>query len=160
MVTPDMKKLDMAPEAEEQWKDADLEDILALISREYSADPAQPALQDREAVPSFPEETPEAREEPGRRTMELPDLKSLLSWDEEPEAPRSPEPLPREEDPAPREEFIPVAPAPGGFGEEPDFDETPAAPVKKWPVAVLSALAVAEVAAIVAIVLWWRQWIL
>ena len=104
-----------------QWRDEDLDDILALLEKDYT----QPQSAPREK-PEQPEEKPE----------------------EQPVGPVL------------REEYIPQEPHRAGLGEQPDFDETPAKPKKHWEVIPLSVVAALEVAAIVAVVIWWQQWIL
>ena len=61
---------------------------------------------------------------------------------------------------APVEEYVPTEPHRAGTGEQPDFDDAPVAPKKEWAVIPLGILAVAEIAALVAIVMWWQQWII
>lgn len=109
-----------------QWQDEDLDDILALLEKDYTQPQASA------------QQLPPPREE----------VKQPQTKEKKPEATTL------------REEYIPAQPRYNGIGDKPDFDETPAKQQKHWLVIPLSVVAVLEVAAIVAVVIWWQQWIL
>ena len=156
-----------------QWKDEDLDEILALLDKDYTKPQPKPQPVD-----------------------ELDELKALLDKDytkAEPEkAPHfpplfgGPEPVEPEEAPVPEPVAAPVAapvaepaeePVPTDaeeetveetavptLGEQADFTQAPAKPEdprkERIRLAVLTAVAALELVGIVAIALWWRQWVL
>jgi hypothetical protein len=149
-----------------QWKDEDLDEILALLDKDYTKPQPKPQPVD-----------------------ELDELKALLDKDytkAEPEkAPHFPplfggEPLPEEpeQEPVAAPVAAPVAePVPTDaeeetfeetavptLGEQADFTQAPAKPEdprkERIRLAVLTAVAALELVGIVAIALWWRQWVL
>ena len=156
-----------------QWKDEDLDEILALLDKDYTKPQPKPQPVD-----------------------ELDELKALLDKDytrAEPEKPPhfpplfgGPEPVEPEEAPVPEPVAAPVAapvaepaeePVPTDaeeetveetavptLGEQADFTQAPAKPEdprkERIRLAVLTAVAALELVGIVAIALWWRQWVL
>lgn len=181
---PDMEKLDAALSfAGSQWRDEDLDEILALLGDEPQ--PPQPAQE-------LPEETPEAKELPdeeelfdlnrwnessqgegkkARQTMALPDLRDLISMDDELQTPAGaavipelkldePEGQREERIPEIMEEFIPAEPHRAVTGEQPDFSDAPVKKQNPRILVLMGLLAAAELCALVFILIWWRQWIL
>ena len=172
-----MQKLDeILSRAGEQWRDEDLDDIMALLDKDYTK-PQQkktPVVQEPDEFGLFldPEKfSEEPAETVSRRSMELPDLSSLIPQEDEAVACPLPEQLRLDQEAeetsvrpaydlfAPREEFVPQEARWAGIGEQPDFDETPEKPKKEWLTIPLGILAAVEIAAIVGIIIWWQQWI-
>lgn len=169
-----MRRLDeILSKAGEQWREEDLDDIMALLDKDYTKPQQEPAPAVQEPAPVLdPEKFMQEQSEPvSRRSMALPDLNSLIFQEEE--SAFSPLPgqlrLYREEEEentrpaydffAPREEFVPREPHRAGTGEQPDFSEAPEKAKKEWLAIPLGIIALVEIAAIVGIVLWWQQWI-
>lgn len=212
---PEMERLDAAlSRAGAQWRDEDLDEILALLGEEPGKSEPEPQPEpEPEAEQVFPDEeelfdrqqweapsqeddlddikdllddtqptpagqtfvsdfdskllegTKQPEEEPARRVMELPDIRDLVSFDDEPERkPKfmyTPQPRQRDEEPsADIEEFIPAEPIKAGIGEQADFSEKPGK--KPWSRAVtfLSLVAVIELAVLAAVLIVWQQWAL
>lgn len=182
---PDMEKLDEALSlAGSQWRDEDLDEIMALLGEEPRA-PQLPRELVEEEEPRQTQELPEEEElfdrsswqEPsreertGRQPMELPDLRNLISVEDEHQTPAGAaaipelklgEPEEQKENCLPEltEEFVPPEPHSVGAGEQPDFSDTPVKKQKPWVLAVLGLVAAAEIAALIFILMWWQQWIL
>ena len=88
------------------------------------------------------------------RDEDLDEILALLG--EAPPAPKLP-PEPEEADEIP--EDFPVIPRQASMSEAPVFDEKPEKPRKPWVLVVLALTAVAEIGALVGILIWWQQWI-
>ena len=210
---PEMERLDAAlSRAGAQWRDEDLDEILALLgeepgksepepepkpepeqafpdeeelfdlqqweapSREDDLDDIKALLDDTQPTPAgqtfvsdfdskLLEGTKQPEGEPTRRVMELPDIRDLVSFDDEPERkPKfmyTPQPRQRDEEPsADIEEFIPAEPIKAGIGEQADFSEKPAKKPRPRAVTFLSLVAVIELAVLAAVLIVWHQWAL
>ena len=149
-----------------QWKDEDLDEILALLDKAYThpQPPPQPvdeldelkALLDKDYTKAEPEKAPH-----------FPPLFGGEPLPEEPEQEpvpviRAPEAAPAAEPEAEEETFEETAVP--TLGEQADFTQAPAKPEdprkERIRLAVLTAVAALELVGIVAIALWWRQWVL
>lgn len=210
---PEMERLDAAlSRAGAQWRDEDLDEILALLGEEPGKSEPEPepkpepeqvfpdeeALFDRQqweaprqedeladikallgdAQPTpagqtfvsdfgskLLEGTKQPEEEPTRRVMEIPDIRDLVSFDDEPE--RKPKfkytPQPKQQNEKPSgniEEIIPAEPQGAGSGEQADFSEKPAKKPRSRAVTFLSLVAVIELAVLAAVLIVWQQWAL
>ena len=156
-----------------QWKDEDLDEILALLDKDYTKPQPKPqpvdeldelkALLDKDYTKAEPEKAPH-----------FPPLFGGEPLPEEPEQEpvpviRAPEAAPAAE---PAEEPVPTDAEEETFeetavptlGEQADFTQAPAKPEdprkERIRLAVLTAVAALELVGIVAIALWWRQWVL
>ena len=114
-----------------EWRDEDLAEILALLEEDHTKPREQGQMQPLEEQP-LEEQPQEPQLQEPQETMPL-----LVM-----------------------EEYVPTEPHRAGTGEQPDFGDAPVAPKKEWAVIPLGILAVAEIAALVAIVMWWQQWII
>lgn len=137
-----MQKMNRAGEL---WQEDDLDEIMALLEKDYTKPRQEPSvLQLMSGMDA--KEPPEKKNKPARE-----------------KAPKAPGAGKKKAEPAgqkPWEEYIPQEPHRVGTGEQPDFDETPVKPKKEWAVIPLSVVAALEIAAIVAVVIWWQQWII
>lgn len=159
------------------WKEEDLEDIMALLNGDYQKTAKQPAQQSAmkpldpqpspQVVEKAPEQSPESiqqklfqDEEPGRRTMELPDLRELLGLDDEQPVKPAARPLPREKgnDGWDMDAFVPQEPQKTGLGETAVFEDKPEKPEKDRVTMALSLLTVVEVMLLAATVIGLIQW--
>lgn len=151
----------------QQWKAPQQEDELADIKALLGEEPGKAAAPRQNKV-SFDEnfwEEPRQEEEPPRRAMELPDIRDLVSFDDEPE--RKPKfkytPQPKQQNEKPSgniEEFIPAEPIKAGIGEQADFSEKPGKKPRSRAVTFLSLVAVIELAVLAAVLIVWQQWAL
>ena len=132
-----------------QWKDEDLDEILALLDKDYTK--AEP-----EKAPHFPPlfggpEPVEPEEAPVPEPVAAPVAAPVAEPAEEPV------PTDAEEETF-EETAVPT------LGEQADFTQAPAKPEdprkERIRLAVLTAIAALELVGIVAIALWWRQWVL
>ena len=144
-----------------QWKDEDLDEILALLDKDHTKPQPEPRdeleelkeLLDKDYTRAEPEKAPHFPPLFGGEPIpEEPDRAVELPVREEPA-----EEAPAAEEQAAEETLIPT------LGEQADFTEEPAPPEdprkERIRLKALTAVAALELAAIVAIVLWWRQWI-
>ena len=148
-----------------QWKDEDLDEILALLDKDYTKPQPKPqpvdeldelkALLDKDYTKAEPEKAPHFPPLFGGEPLPEEPVQEPVPVLRAPEAAPAAEPEPEE---APEETAIPT------LGEQADFSEKPAAPAdprkERIRLAVLTAIAALELVGIVAIALWWRQWVL
>jgi len=175
MGVPEKNKLESAIEwAGAQWRDEDLDDILALLDKDYtkpqedplwvlpeqkstiSVLPQQLKLEDEEIVPplsaaALPAFATKAEEEELKRLLGM-DTPPAIDLTEGAQAPA----VPLES--GLREEFIPQAPYRAGTGEQPDYSDAPEKPQREGLSLPLKILAAVEAAALVLVVIWWLQW--
>ena len=81
-----MRRLDeILSKAGEQWREEDLDDIMALLDKDYTKPQQEPAPAVQEPAPVLdPEKFMQEQSEPvSRRSMALPDLNSLILQEEE-----------------------------------------------------------------------------
>ena len=148
-----------------QWKDEDLDEILALLDKDYTKPQPKPqpvdeldelkALLDKDYTKAEPEKAPHFPPLFGGEPLAEEPVQEPVPVLRAPEAAPAAEPEPEE---APEETAIPT------LGEQADFSEKPAAPAdprkERIRLAVLTAIAALELVGIVVIALWWRQWVL
>ena len=209
---PEMERLDAAlSRAGAQWRDEDLDEILALLGekpgkREPEPEPepepeqifpdeedlfdrqqweaprqedemddikallgdaprkAAAPVREEDSFDRIFREEPKQEETSARRVMEIPDIRDLVSFDDEGEqTPRFKYTLrPRQRDEEPSvapEEFIPAEPRGAGIGEQADFSEKPSKKPRSRAVTFLSLVAVIELAVLAAVLIVWQQWI-
>ena len=154
--TKDPKLEQKLASAGSQWKDEDLDEILALLDKDYTKPQPKPqpvdeldelkALLDKDYTKAEPEKAPH-----------FPPLFGggpIFREDGEEEEPASGE----KAEEAVEETVITT------LGEQADFTQAPAKPEdprkERIRLAVLTAIAALELVGIVAIALWWRQWVL
>ena len=172
---PGMEKLDMSFRSDDTgWRDEDLDEILALLGE---APPAPKLPPEPEEVPE-PQELPDeeelfdrsswnasGEEKTERQPMALPNLRNLIPEEEdtaEKIAAAFAANVALKEEPEEANdalEAFPIIPRQFAMSEEPAFDEKPPKPRKPWVLAVLALTAVAEIGALVGILIWWQQWI-
>ena len=160
-----------------QWKDEDLDEILALLDKDYTKPQPKPqpvdeldelkALLDKDYTRAEPEKAPHfpplfggpETEEPEEAPMPAPVPAPVEAPVAAPAAEPTEEPVPAEaEEETFEETSVPT------LGEQADFTQAPAKPEdprkERIRLAVLTAVAALELVGIVAIALWWRQWVL
>ena len=156
-----------------QWKDEDLDEILALLDKDYTKPQPKPqpvdeldelkALLDKDYTKAEPEKAPhfpplfggpeavEPEEAPVPEPVAAPVAAPVAEPAEEPVATDA-------EEETFEETAVPT------LGEQADFTQAPAKPEdprkERIRLAVLTAVAALELVGIVAIALWWRQWVL
>ena len=156
-----------------QWKDEDLDEILALLDKDYTKPQPKPqpvdeldelkALLDKDYTKAEPEKAPHfpplfggpEAVEPEEAPVPEPVAAPVAA----PVAEPAEEPVPTDaEEETVEETAVPT------LGEQADFTQAPAKPEdprkERIRLAVLTAVAALELVGIVAIALWWRQWVL
>ena len=154
-----------------QWKDEDLDEILALLDKDYTKPQPKPddeldelkALLDKDYTKAEPKKAPHfpplfGGPEPVE-PEEAPVPEPVAAPVAAPVAEPTEEPVPTEaEEETFEETSVPT------LGEQADFTQAPAKPEdprkERIRLAVLTAIAALELVGIVAIALWWRQWVL
>ena len=150
-----------------QWQEEDLQEIMALLEKDYTK-PQEPPRDELEELKELLDKDYTKEEPP--KPAHFPPLFGggplFREPEEEPKPTQEPVEEPGEqpvEEPGERPveepaEEIAEAVAPG---EQADFsEEPPEQPKKGWTSLLpLSIVAAVELAAIVAILIWWRQWI-
>lgn len=148
-----------------QWKDEDLDEILALLDKDYTKPQPKPqpvdeldelkALLDKDYTKAEPEKAPHFPPLFGGEPLPEEPVQEPVPVLRAPEAAPAAEAEPEE---APEETAVPT------LGEQADFSEKPLAPAdprkERIRLAVLTVIAALELAGIVVIALWWRQWVL
>ena len=151
-----------------QWKDEDLDEILALLDKDYTKPQPKPqpvdeldelkALLDKDYTKAEPEKAPHFPPLFGGEPLTEEPVQEPVPVIRAPEAAPAAEPEPEAEEETFEETTVPT------LGEQADFTQAPAKPEdprkERIRLAVLTAVAALELVGIVAIALWWRQWVL
>lgn len=151
-----------------QWKDEDLDEILALLDKDYTKPQPKPqpvdeldelkALLDKDYTKAEPEKAPHFPPLFGGPEPVEPEEAPIPEPVAAPVAAPAAEPEPEAEEETFEETAVPT------LGEQADFTQAPAKPEdprkERIRLAVLTAVAALELVGIVAIALWWRQWVL
>ena len=151
-----------------QWKDEDLDEILALLDKDYTKPQPKPqpvdeldelkALLDKDYTKAEPEKAPHFPPLFGGEPLPEEPEQEPIPVIRAPEAAPAAEPEPEAEEETFEETTVPT------LGEQADFTQAPAKPEdprkERIRLAVLTAVAALELVGIVAIALWWRQWVL
>ena len=151
-----------------QWKDEDLDEILALLDKDYTKPQPKPqpvdeldelkALLDKDYTKAEPEKAPHFPPLFGGEPLPEEPEQEPVPVIRAPEAAPAAEPEPEAEEETFEETAVPT------LGEQADFTQAPAKPEdprkERIRLAVLTAVAALELVGIVAIALWWRQWVL
>lgn len=155
-----------------QWKDEDLDEILALLDKDYTKPQPKPqpvdeldelkALLDKDYTKAEPEKAPHFPPlfggEPLPEEPEQEPVPVIRAPEAAPAAEPAEEPVPTDAEETFEETAVPT------LGEQADFTQAPAKPEdprkERIRLAVLTAIAALELVGIVAIALWWRQWVL
>ena len=151
-----------------QWKDEDLDEILALLDKDYTKPQPKPqpvdeldelkALLDKDYTKAEPEKAPHFPPLFGGEPLAEEPEQEPVPVIRAPEAAPAAEPEPEAEEETFEETAVPT------LGEQADFTQAPAKPEdprkERIRLAVLTAVAALELVGIVAIALWWRQWVL
>ena len=141
-----------------QWQEDDLQEIMALLEKDYTK-PQEPPRDELEELKELLDKDYTKEEPP--KPAHFPPLFGggplFREPEEEPEPTQEPEAAPEQPVEEPAEEIAEAV----ALGEQADFsEEPPEQPKKGWTSLLpLSIVAAVELAAIVAILIWWRQWI-